>query len=244
MSRCGPGAHRLSLSRIESYLRLGTKSLNSSAIDTVVFDLGNVLIDWNPRYLFRKLYGEEIERMEHFLKEVCSSEWNECQDAGRSWHEGVAEAIARHPDHADMIRAYHERWEEMLGEPIQDSVELLDEVRRAGFRVLALTNWSHETFPIALQRFHFLHWFEGILVSGQEKLIKPDLEIFRLLISRYRIEPARAVFIDDNLRNVVGARHVGMRALHFTSAANLRRDLVELGVTVSSGVNVTHDAIE
>jgi 2-haloacid dehalogenase len=206
--------------------------LNSSAIDTVVFDLGNVLIDWNPRYLFRKLYGAEVERMEYFLKEVCSSEWNECQDAGRSWHEGVAEAISRHPDHAEMIRAYHERWEEMLGEPIHESVDLLDEIRRAGVRVLALTNWSHETFPVALQRFHFLHWFEGILVSGQEKLIKPDPQIFRLLISRFRVEPARAVFIDDNLRNIAGAEHVGMRSLHFTNAAKLRRDLVELGVPV------------
>jgi 2-haloacid dehalogenase len=204
--------------------------LNTAAIDTVVFDLGNVLIDWNPRYLFRKLYGEDVAKMEHFLSEVCSSEWNECQDAGRPWHEGVAEAIARHPDHADMIRAYHHRWEEMLGEPILGSVALLDEVRRAGLRVLALTNWSHETFPVALQRFEFLSWFEGIVVSGHEKLIKPDPAIFRVLISRYRIEPSRAVFIDDNLRNVVGAEKVGMRALHFTGPAQLRADLQELGL--------------
>jgi 2-haloacid dehalogenase len=208
------------------------ETLKTPAIDTVVFDLGNVLIDWNPRYLFRKLYGEDVAKMEHFLKEVCSSEWNECQDAGRPWQEGVAEAIARHPDHAEMIRAYHERWEEMLGEPILESVALLEELRRSGFRVLALTNWSHETFPVALERFHFLHWFEGIVVSGQEKLIKPDPAIFRLLISRYRIEPSRAVFIDDNVRNVAGAEQVGMRALHFTSAEKLRRDLRELGLTV------------
>ena len=132
-----------------------------------------------------------------------------------------------------------------LNEAIEGTVKIFNQLRELPhLKMFALTNWSHETFPIALQRFDFLHWFEGILVSGQEKLIKPDLEIFRLLISRYGIEPARAVFIDDNLRNVVGARQVGMRALHFTSAANLRRDLVELGVTVSSGVNVTHDAIE
>ena len=207
-------------------------ALRTSAIDTVVFDLGNVLIDWNPRYLFRKLYREEVAKMEHFLTEVCSSEWNECQDAGRPWEEGVAEAVARHPEHAEMIRAYHHRWEEMLGEPIQESIELLDEVRRAGLRVLALTNWSHETFPVALQKFEFLSWFEGIVVSGHEKLIKPDPAIFRVLISRYSIDPSRAVFIDDNIRNVAGAEQVGMRALHFTSAVKLRSDLKELGVGV------------
>ncbi len=206
--------------------------MSADAIDTVVFDLGNVLIDWNPRYLFRKLYGKDVEKMEHFLTEVCTSEWNECQDAGRPWHEGVAEAIARHPDHEEMIRAYHERWEETLGDPIKESVALLDEVRRAGLRILALTNWSHETFPVALQRFEFLHWFEGILVSGQEKLIKPDPAIFRLLISRYQVDPRRAVFIDDNHRNIVGAQQVGLRALHFKSADQARRDLRELGVPV------------
>lgn len=206
----------------------------------MVFDLGNVLIDWNPRYLFRKLYSGDVDKMEHFLKEVCSSEWNECQDAGRPWHEGVAEAISRHPNHADMIRAYHERWEEMLGEAIDESVALLDELRKSGYRVLALTNWSHETFPVALQRFHFLHWFEGILVSGQEKIIKPDPAIFQLLISRYRVEPSRAVFIDDNIRNVAGAEQVGLKALHFTNADKLRRDLRELGVHVSSPSDGQH----
>jgi 2-haloacid dehalogenase len=206
--------------------------VNSSASDTVVFDLGNVLIDWNPRYLFRKLYAGDDAKMEHFLSEICSSEWNECQDAGRSWHEGVAEAVARHPDHAHMIRAYHERWEEMLGQAIEESVAILDEIRRAGIRVLALTNWSHETFPVALDRFDFLHWFEGIVVSGQEKLIKPDPAIFRLLLSRYHIEAKRAVFIDDNLRNVTAAEQVGMRALHFTGPAKLRADLKELGLPV------------
>jgi 2-haloacid dehalogenase len=206
--------------------------LNAPAVDTVVFDLGNVLIDWNPRYLFRKLYGEDVAKMEHFLSEVCSSEWNECQDAGRPWHEGVAEAIERHPNHAEMIRAYHERWEEMLGAPIQESVTLLNEVRSAGIRVLALTNWSHETFPVALQRFDFLSWFEGIVVSGHEKLIKPDPAIFHLLISRYRVDASRAVFIDDNLRNVAGAEQAGMRALHFTGASQLRADLKELGLPI------------
>lgn len=214
--------------------------MKTPPIDTVVFDLGNVLIDWNPRYLFRKLYSGDVDKMEHFLKEVCSSEWNECQDAGRPWHEGVAEAISRHPNHADMIRAYHERWEEMLGEAIEESVALLDELRKSGYRVLALTNWSHETFPVALQRFHFLHWFEGILVSGQEKIIKPDPAIFQLLISRYRVEPSRAVFIDDNIRNVAGAEQVGLKALHFTNADKLRRDLRELGVHVSSPSDGQH----
>jgi 2-haloacid dehalogenase len=202
----------------------------SKPIHTVIFDLGNVLIDWNPRYLFRKLFGNDIAAMERFLSEVCHTEWNERQDAGRSWDDAVAEAISRHPDHEEFIRAYRRRWSEMLGGPIAESVEILRELRDCGTRLLALTNWSHETFPVALERFEFLGWFEDILVSGREKLIKPDPAIFRLLIERFDIEASRAVFIDDSIRNVEGARGVGLRALHFTNPGQLRADLRSLGV--------------
>jgi 2-haloacid dehalogenase len=201
-------------------------------IHTVIFDLGNVLIDWNPRYLFRKLFGDDIASMEHFLSAVCHSEWNEKQDAGRSWEEGVAEAIARHPEQEAFIRAYHQRWSEMLGGPIHATVELLRELRDHGTRLLALTNWSHETFPVALERYDFLGWFEGILVSGRERLIKPDPAVFRLLIERFNVDVPRAVFIDDSLRNVEGARAVGLHALHFTNANRLRADLQSLGLTL------------
>lgn len=209
-----------------------TSTTHAATIDTVIFDLGNVLIDWNPRHLYRKLFAGDEEGMERFLAEVCTAEWNERQDAGRSWQEAIEEATAQHPTQAHLIRAYYERWVEMLGGPIHESVALLDELRRTNTRLFALTNWSHETFPIALERYEFLSWFHGILVSGREKLIKPDPAIFRLLISRFDIDVERAVFIDDSMRNVEGARRAGLHAIHFRGAQPLRQELRNLGLSV------------
>ncbi|MFJ2364669.1 HAD family hydrolase [Pseudomonas sp. NPDC087697] len=203
-----------------------------TTIDTVVFDLGNVLIHWNPRNLYRKIFGNDVQAMETFLSEVSPPEWNERQDAGRSWQEGINEAIARHPSQEALIRAYRERWEETLGGALEETVLILDELHAKGVRLLALTNWSAETFPIALERFPFLHTFEGILVSGEEGIIKPAPAIFQLLKSRYRLEGHHAVFIDDHAPNVEGARREGFNALQFTSAAQLRKDLVALGLPV------------
>ena len=194
-------------------------------IDTVVFDLGGVLIDWNPRHLYRKIFGDDREAMEWFLAHVCSPQWNLRQDAGRPWAEAVAEAEARHPEHAVHIRAYWERWEETMGGAIDGTVALLDELRSEPVRLLALTNWSAETFPIGRRRFPFLDWFEGIVVSGEEKLIKPDRAIYELLLQRYDVEPARAVFIDDSEANVAGAREAGLHAIRFRDPAALRREL-------------------
>ena len=204
----------------------------NGSVDTVIFDLGNVLIRWDPRNLYRKLFGSDVEGMERFLTEVCHAEWNERQDAGRTWREAIEEATARYPQHEALIRAYHLRWEEMLGGAIEESVALLRDLRGNGTRLLALTNWSRETFPIALERFEFLHWFEGILVSGEERLIKPDPAIFRLLISRFDIEPSRAVFVDDSPRNVEGARQTGLRAIRFDGADELRKELRALGMPI------------
>ena len=183
-----------------------------AAIDVVVFDLGGVLIDWNPRYLYRKLFDDDAA-MERFLTDVCSPEWNERQDAGRPWRQAVAELTSRHPDQASMIIAYHQRWPEMLGSDIPETVELLKELKEQGLRLYALTNWSHETFPVARSRFAFLDWFEGIVVSGEERLIKPDPAIFHRLLTRYDIAPQRAVYIDDSPRNVSAAARVGLHAL-------------------------------
>ncbi|MNE48517.1 Phosphatase [compost metagenome] len=208
-------------------------ALNHPAtIDTVVFDLGNVLIRWNPRNLYRKLFGDDVQAMETFLSEVCPPAWNEQQDAGRSWEAGIAEAIARHPSQAALIRAYRERWEETLGGVLEGSVRILEELHAKGIRLLALTNWSAETFPIALERFAFLHRFEGILVSGAEGIIKPDPAIFQLLKSRYQLEGHHAVFIDDHAPNIEGARREGFNALQFSSAEQLRKDLAALGLPV------------
>ncbi|NYE29746.1 2-haloacid dehalogenase [Rhodanobacter sp. K2T2] len=199
------------------------------APDTVIFDIGGVLIDWNPRYLYRQLFDDETA-MERFLAEVCSPEWNERQDAGRSWDEAIALLLAKFPRQASLIRAYRERWDEMLGGALHDNVAVLDALRQRGVRVFALTNWSHDTFVIARQRYAFLQWFEDIVVSGTEGLIKPDPAIFRLLLARGGIDAARAVYIDDTLRHVDAAKALGMRALQFRDAAGLRRELAAMGL--------------
>lgn len=196
----------------------------------VIFDLGGVLVDWNPRYLYRRLFPDDPAGMERFLAEVCTTEWNQRQDAGRPWVEAIAELVARHPAQADLIRAYRERWQETLSGPIDGSVAILGEVRAAGHRILGLTNWSHETFPRARTLFPFFHWFEGIVVSGEEKLIKPDPRLYVRLLERYRVDPARAVFIDDSLKNVEAAAALGIHGIHFRSPSALRDELTALGV--------------
>jgi 2-haloacid dehalogenase len=204
----------------------------AAGIDAVVFDLGGVLIDWNPRHLYRRLFGDDVNGMERFLAEVCTPAWNERQDAGRPWDAAIAEATALHPQHADLISAYHQRWEEMLGGTLTDSVLILDELRGAGLRLYALTNWSQYTFPYALARYPFLQWFEDIVVSGSEGVVKPHPAIFRLLLSRSGIEASRSVFIDDALKNVQAASMLGFRTIHFRSALQLRQDLTSLGLMV------------
>ena len=206
---------------------------SSTPIDVVVFDLGGVLIDWNPRYLYRRLFDDDAA-MERLLTEVCSPEWNEQQDAGRSFAEAVADLIARHPDHAEMIAAYHQRWPEMLGGEIPGSVAVLEELNAHGLRLYALTNWSHETFPVGRRRFAFLEHFEGIVVSGEEKVVKPDPVIFRRLLTRYDITPSRAVYIDDSPRNVAVAAELGFHALQFVDAHRLRQDLIALGLRIDT----------
>jgi len=198
-------------------------------IDTVVFDLGEVLIPWDPRKLYRQLIPDAGE-MERFLADVCTPEWNARQDAGRSLAEGTRELLVAFPRHEAWIRAFYGRWHEMLGEPVEGTVQLIRELKGKGFRVFALTNWSAETFPLALRRYPILGEFEGILVSGQEGLLKPDAAIYRLLCERYRIVPGHAVFIDDSPRNVEGARSFGMQAVPFLSPDQVRQALAALGL--------------
>ena len=189
--------------------------------DVVVFDLGGVLIDWNPRHLYRKLLADEAF-MEWFLAEVCSPEWNARQDAGRTWAAAVAEATARHPEHAELIAAYADRWPEMIAGEIPESVAVLEALAARGVPLYALTNWSHETFHHARARFAWLEHFRDILVSGDVGIKKPDPRIFRLMLERIGVEPAAVVFIDDVVDNVECARGLGMQAVHFRSAATLR----------------------
>lgn len=199
-------------------------------IDTVIFDLGGVLIDWNPRYLYRKIFASE-EEITWFLENVCTPEWNERQDAGRSFEEATHELLKKFPGHEGAIRAWYGRWEETIGGPIHETVNVLRSIRdQKQHRLYALTNWSAETFPWAKRNFDFLHWFEGIVVSGEEKLLKPSPEFYRLLLNRYSILPASALFIDDNIKNVEGARALGIDGIHFRGAGQLRKDLEQRGI--------------
>jgi len=195
-----------------------------------IFDLGGVLIDWNPRYLYRKLFDGDNDAMEHFLATVCTSNWNARQDAGRSLGEACTLLKSKHPNHIKMIDAWMERYGEMLGGPIQGTVELLSELRSAGVPIYALSNWSTETFPVARERFDFLQWFDGILLSGEVCLLKPDPRIYRLFCETHAVDPEQAVYIDDLEPNVHTATAVGMHGIHFTGPSALRNELIRIGL--------------
>ncbi len=198
-------------------------------IKNIVFDLGGVLIDWNPRYLFRSVFVGREEEMEYFLTHVCNQEWNEKQDAGRTFFEAQKLASEQHPKFKKEIDIYFERWPETLGGPISGTVEILG--RLSGlekFKILGLSNWSAETFHFALAKYSFLKNFEAILVSGQEKLIKPDHKFFNLLIERHKILPQESVFIDDVQRNINAAKEIGFHTIHFQNPQQLKTELDQL----------------
>jgi 2-haloacid dehalogenase len=200
-----------------------------AAARAVLFDLGGVLVDWNPRHLYRRLFADERE-MEEFLATVCTQSWNEEQDLGRPFAEGVQLLIERHPHWATEIRAYDQRWNEMLKGPIAGSVVLLGELREHGVALFALTNWSAEKFPESRSRFAFFEWFEGIIVSGEERLKKPDPQIFRLAAQRFGLDPAVTLFVDDSALNNAAAAQLGFRTHRFVDAPALRQALVEHGL--------------
>ena len=201
------------------------------SVEAVVFDLGGVLIDWDPRHLYRGLFDDEAE-MERFLAEVTTPSWNAEQDAGRTWREAIDVLIAEHPDRRDLIVAYDERWEDMLAGPIEGTVAVLRDLREAGPRLAALSNWSAEKFPIARRRYRFLDWFETIVVSGEVGLAKSDPRIFRHLLDETGFTAEMTAYVDDVPANVTVAGELGMIALRFVDPATLRRDLRDLGLAI------------
>ncbi len=204
--------------------------MTAPAIDAVLFDLGGVLIDWNPRHVYREHFGRNVAAMEDFLARVVPMTWNHEMDAGKPFDDAVRERQALFPEHADLIALWRDRWPDMLGGPIEPTVGLLRDLRAAGRRVLALTNWSAETFPIARARYGFLGWFETIFVSGKERLAKPDPQFFELAIARGALVPSRTLFIDDNVANVDTAASMGFDTHRFVEPEALRRALVERGL--------------
>jgi 2-haloacid dehalogenase len=202
--------------------------LNSK--QAVVFDLGGVLIDWNPRHLYRKMFDGDEEGMERFLSEICTSEWNARQDEGRSFAEATEELIARHPEQAELVRAFFDRWPEMVGGAINETVEILAELKGAGREIYALSNWSAETFPYARDRFQFLDWFDFIVISGEMGRVKPNREIFDFLLEETGRRAEECVFIDDSPENTAAARDLGFDVIHFRSPRQLRDELMNRGI--------------
>ena len=199
-------------------------------VSAVVFDLGGVLIDWDPRHLYRSLFDGDEAAMERFLSEVCTMDWNEEQDAGRPFAEGVALLSREHPHLAELIEAYDREWPRMLRGAIDDSLAIAFDLHVAGVPLYALSNWSAEKYPIAEERFPFLSWFDGIVISGRVGMRKPDPRIFAHLAARFDLVPAETLFIDDSERNVEAARRAGYRAVRFVSAGQLRGELERVGL--------------
>lgn len=198
--------------------------------DTIIFDLGAVLIDWNPRHLYRKIFKTE-EEISWFLENICTSEWNDEQDAGRSFEEATEVLVAKHPEWEEPVRAWYGRWRETIQGPIHETVDILKTIKESnGYRLYALTNWSAETFPWALNTFEFLHWFEGIVVSGVEKMKKPQPEFYQILFDRYNVNPRNSVFIDDNEKNIETGKTIGLTTIHFKSPTQLYAELNQLGI--------------
>ena len=198
--------------------------------NVVVFDIGGVLIDWDPRHLYRKLFPGDEPAMEHFLANVCTHDWNRGQDAGRSFAEGARLLKLQHPDKAELIDAYGARFDEMMPGPIAGAVEILAELHERGTPLYALSNFSAETFPPALARFDFLRWFRGMVISGEVGVIKPDPRIYEIILARFAIDPHRAVYIDDVAANAEAARPFGIHGIHFTTHGDLREELVRLAL--------------
>lgn len=199
----------------------------SSDHPVVVFDLGNVLIDWNPRYLYRKIFNGDEEKVTWFLENVATHDWNARFDAGRPMADGIAEKSVEHPEHKEAIAAWQDRWIETVKGPIDGSVAILETLKDNDVTLHAITNWSAETFPLARERFAFLGIFQTITVSGEVGLIKPGREIFDLFVDRTGVQPGEAVFIDDSRANIETASALGFDAIHFTSPEDLRSEMAK-----------------
>jgi len=189
-------------------------------IKNIIFDLGGVLIDWNPEYVYLDVFNGNRQKMQWFFDTICTNEWNLNQDAGYPLALATKERIAMFPEHQELISMFYGRWVDMLGEAIEDTVSILEKLKQR-YKVVALTNWSHETFPIALERFQFLQWFEGIVVSGEEKTRKPFKPIYQTTLNRFNLKAEESIFIDDNLENINAANAIGIHGIHFKNPKSL-----------------------
>lgn len=196
-------------------------------IKNIIFDFGGVLVDWNPRHFYKNIFDNELE-MEFFLKNICNDEWNQHQDKGRSFAEGIEILVKQFPDYETNIKLYFNNWESMLNGEIVENARIL-KLLKGKYRLFGLTNWSAETFPVALKKFSFFNEFEAIVVSGQEKMIKPDKEIFYLILNRYKLKAEESVFIDDNFDNIITAKEIGFHSIHLNNN-NLEKELIKRNI--------------
>jgi 2-haloacid dehalogenase len=205
-------------------------SLRSGRTPAMVFDFGGVLLDWNPRHLYRQLFAHDPEGMERFLVEVGFAAWNLEQDKGRPFAVAVAELSREFPQYADLIRAYHERWDESIAGPIQATVDVVAALKEDGFPLYGLSNWSAETFRRVRPRYDFFDWFDAIVISGEVGLAKPDPQIFATLLHRIGRAAGECLFVDDGEDNIAVARGLGFDAIRFETAEQLARELRGRGV--------------
>ena len=196
-------------------------------IKNIIFDFGGVLLDWNPRYLYKSYFNND-EEMEHFLADICNGEWNIRQDAGRPFAEAVKELQAKFPEYAEAIQMYDDDWEKMLKCELPESIDLLKELKFMGYGIYGLTNWSAEKIGYAFANYSFFSLFDGIVVSGVEKVVKPDRKIYEILLERYSMRPGECVFIDDNQDNVDIAKVLGINAIRFDNIGNVKEHLETL----------------
>lgn len=196
-------------------------------IKNIIFDFGGVLLDWNPRYLYKSYFNND-EEMEHFLADICNGEWNIKQDAGRPFAEAVKELQAKFPEYAEAIQMYDDDWEKMLKCELPESIDLLKELKSMGYGIYGLTNWSAEKIGYAFANYSFFSLFDGIVVSGVEKVVKPDRRIYEILLERYSLKPGECVFIDDNQDNVDMAKVLGINAVRFDNIGNVKEHLETL----------------
>ena len=201
----------------------------SSKVTAVVFDLGGVLLDWNPRYLYRQVFADPGE-MENFLARICTQDWHRQHDLGADITASCQRLAALHPGYRDAIMAWAERGEEMIAGQFDETVGVLSEVKATGLPCYALSNMEPDTFTVRFSRFPFMTWFDGHVISGLEQVAKPDRRIFEILLDRYALTPETTVFVDDLQRNVDAARAMGINAVRYTGADQLRQELRALGV--------------
>jgi 2-haloacid dehalogenase len=203
---------------------------NDNHRQALVFDIGGVLLDWNPRHLYKKYFNGDSEGMERFLAEIGFNEWNMHQDAGRPFSIAVAELKSQHPKWAELIEAYHTHWEESINGAIDPTIDILVELREKGYPLFGLSNFSIEKFHLVRNRYEFFNWFEDILLSAEVKLVKPDPRIYQALLDRIQREPGECILVDDSAQNVEAARKLGLDGIHFRSAEQLKNELAERGI--------------